>query len=80
MPLYAVGQSSIDVSPKREVRVVSDVIELYEKYKKRKSGSLVLNWAEFDELLHHIENTEWNAEENPHPTYEYQGDKVVLHL
>ena len=59
---------------------MSDVIELYEKYKKRKSGSLVLSWAEFDKLLQHIENKEWNAEENPHPTYEYQGDKVVLHL
>ena len=34
---------------------MSDVIELYEKYKKRKSGSLVLSWAEFDELLQHIE-------------------------
>ena len=59
---------------------MSDVIELYEKYKKRKSGSLLLSWTEFDELLKHIENTEWDAEENPYPTYEYQGDKVVLHL
>ena len=59
---------------------MSNVIELYEKYKSRKSGSLVLSLAEFNKLLEHIENTTWDAEENPHPTYEYQGDRVVVHL
>ena len=59
---------------------MSDVIEKYESLKGRKAGTLLLSWSEFDELLCHIENTECNAEENPHPAYEYQGDKVALHL
>ena len=57
-----------------------DVIKIYESLKGRKAGTVLLSWAEFDELLCHIENTEWDSQENPHPAYEYQGDKVVLHL
>ena len=59
---------------------MSDVIEKYESLKGRKAGTLLLSWSEFDELLCPIENSEWDSQENPHPAYEYQGDKVVLHL
>ena len=53
---------------------------MYENLRQRKSGSIVLTINQFNKLLHHIENTEWDAENNPQPAYEYQGDKVVLHL
>jgi len=39
-----------------------------------------IHLSQFNKLLHHIENTKWDAEDNPQPAYEYQGDKVVLHL
>ena len=59
---------------------MDNVIELYETYKKRKSGTILMTWAQFDELLRHIENTEWHGEDNPVPAYEYQDGKVALHL
>ena len=57
-----------------------EIIKMYENLRQRKSGSIVLTINQFNKLLHHIENTEWDAENNPQPAYEYQGDKVVLHL
>ncbi len=57
-----------------------EIIKMYENLRQRKSGSIVLTINQFNKLLHYIENTEWHGEDNPHPTYEYQGDKVVLHL
>ena len=48
---------------------MDNVIELYETYKKRKSGTILMTWAQFDELLRHIENTEWHGEDNPVPAY-----------
>ncbi len=57
-----------------------EIIKMYENLRQRKSGSIVLTINQFNKLLQYIENTEWDAEDNPHPTYEYQGDKVVLHL
>ena len=59
---------------------MSDIIKTYEALTKRKSGTILLTMSQFEELMRHIENTDWDAEENPHPAYEYQGDKVVLHL
>ena len=59
---------------------MDNIIELYETHKKGKSGTLLMTWAQFDELLRHIENTEWHNDDNPIPTYEYQGNKVALHL
>ena len=59
---------------------MENVIKIYETYKKRKSGTLLLTWAQFDELLRHIENQDFDGEENTIPAYEYQGDKVALHL
>ena len=59
---------------------MSDIIKKYETLKKRKSGTILLTMSQFEELMRHIENTDWDAEENPHPAYEYQGDKVALHL
>ena len=57
-----------------------EIIKMYENLRQSKSGSIVLTISQFNKLLHHIENTKWDDEDNPHPTYEYQGDKVVLHL
>ena len=57
-----------------------EIIKMNENLRQSKSGSIVLTISQFNKLLQYIENTEWPAEDNPHPTYEYQGDKVVLHL
>ena len=58
---------------------MDEIIKIYDNLKTRKSGSIILTISQFNKLLQHIENTEWDGENNPHPTYEYQADKVVIH-
>ena len=58
---------------------MEEIIKMYENLKQRKSGSIILTISQFDKLLQYIESKEWDGENNPHPTYEYQGDKVVIH-
>ena len=58
----------------------SEVLRMYEELKEQRSGSLLLTVSQFEKLLIHIENQEWHPEENPYPTFVYQGEHVMLHL
>ena len=57
-----------------------ETLRMYEELKEQRVGSLLLTISQFEKLLIHIENQEWHPEDNPHPTYVYQGNYVMLHL